>query len=352
MKIEVKNLNKSFGDFQAIKDINFTIEEGQLIGFLGPSGGGKTTVLRMLAGLESPDSGEIYFNGQLVNDVAPQERGIGFVFQNYALFRHMTVYDNVAFGLKIKKKSKKEIHARVTELLELTGLAGKKDRYPHELSGGQRQRVAFARALAPEPQLLLLDEPFAAIDAKVRKELRSWLKEMINRVGITTIFVTHDQDEAVEVADDILIINQGKLEQQGSPISIYRNPQSPFVAGFIGQSDILEHVPNLIGFDKFDEGSQIVIRPEFIQVGTGKEISLKHAAEKGNISKIYFRGSSWHLEIKIGDFVITAERSLEAEELHVGDEVYVLIHRIYLFANGEVLSLENKAKQDPEPVFI
>jgi sulfate transport system ATP-binding protein len=352
MKIEVKNLTKSFGDFQAIKDISFTIEEGQLIGFLGPSGGGKTTVLRMLAGLESPDGGDIYFNGERVNDVAPQARGIGFVFQNYALFRHMTVYDNIAFGLKIQKRAKKDIHTRVTELLELTGLAGKKDRYPHELSGGQRQRVAFARALAPEPQLLLLDEPFAAIDAKVRKELRGWLRDMINRVGITTIFVTHDQDEAVEVADDILIINQGKLEQQGTPISIYRNPQSPFVAGFIGQSDVFENVPKLIGFDAFEAGSQVVIRPEFIQVGTAKEITLKHAAERGVVTKVFFRGNSWHLDIKIGDLLITGERSLEADDVKVGDEVYVLIHRLYLFAQGQVLTLENQAKQDPEPIFI
>jgi sulfate transport system ATP-binding protein len=352
LKIEVKNLDKSFGDFHAIKNISFTIEEGQLIGFLGPSGGGKTTVLRMLAGLESSDSGEIYFNGKLVNGVSPQDRGIGFVFQNYALFRHMTVYENIAFGLKVKKKSKADIHKRVTELLELTGLAGKKDRYPHELSGGQRQRVAFARALAPEPQLLLLDEPFAAIDAKVRKELRSWLREMINRVGITTIFVTHDQEEAVEVADEILIINQGNLEQQGTPISIYRNPQTPFVAGFIGQSDILAGNQALIGFDQVGHGGQVVIRPEFIQIGLAKEISLKHAAEKGNVSKVFFRGNSWHIEVKVGDLIITGDRSLEAEPLEVGQEVYVLIHRVYLFSDGDVVTLENTAKQDPEPVFI
>lgn len=212
--------------------------------------------------------------------------------------------------------------------------------------------MAFARALAPEPQLLLLDEPFAAIDAKVRKELRAWLKEMISRVGITTIFVTHDQDEAVEVADDILIINQGHLEQQGSPISIYRNPQSPFVAGFIGQSDVLGEVPELTGFGSFAKGSQVVIRPEFMEVGTAKEISLKGAAERGVIKSIYFRGSNWHLEIGIGDFTVTAERSLEKAELAVGDEVYVLIHRLYVFTNDQVITLENKAKQDPEPVFI
>jgi sulfate transport system ATP-binding protein len=194
MHISVRQLKKSFGNFQAARNVSFEIEKGKLIGFLGPSGGGKTTILRMLAGLEQPDSGDIYFHGDRVNDLTPQERHIGFVFQNYALFRHMNVYENIAFGLHVKKKSKQEIKNRVTELLELTGLKGLENRLPNQLSGGQRQRVAFARALAPEPQLLLLDEPFAAIDAKVRKELRSWLREMINRVGITTILVTHDQE--------------------------------------------------------------------------------------------------------------------------------------------------------------
>lgn len=192
---------------------------------LGPSGGGKTSILRMLAGLESPDTGEIIFHGQTVNNLPPQERGIGFVFQNYALFKHMTVFDNIAFGLKVKKANKTAIRDRVMELVELTGLKGFEKRYPHQLSGGQRQRVAFARALAPEPQLLLLDEPFAAIDAKIRQELRAWLRELIERVGITSIFVTHDQDEAIEVADEIMIINQGRLEQRVPRGIFTRNPK-------------------------------------------------------------------------------------------------------------------------------
>ncbi|MEF9895615.1 MAG: ATP-binding cassette domain-containing protein, partial [Clostridia bacterium] len=195
MYVELQSISKSFGDFRALNDISFGVQKGKLVALLGPSGSGKTTILRIIAGLEAPDAGQIVLDGRVVNDIAASERGIGFVFQNYALFRYMTVAENIAFGLKVQKKSKREIAQRVNELLELTGLSGMEKRYPNQLSGGQRQRVAFARALAPRPQLLLLDEPFAAIDAKVRKELRAWLKQMIEKVGITSIFVTHDQDE-------------------------------------------------------------------------------------------------------------------------------------------------------------
>lgn len=207
MYVELRNINKNYGDFKASDNVNFGIEKGKLIGLLGPSGSGKTTILRMIAGLETPDSGDIVIDGKVVNDVKPSERGIGFVFQSYALFRYMTVYDNIAFGLKVQKADKKYIKERVSELMNLIGLSGLEKRYPSQLSGGQRQRVAFARALAPNPQLLLLDEPFAAIDAKVRQELRSWLKEMIEKLGVTSIFVTHDQEEAIEVADEIIITN-------------------------------------------------------------------------------------------------------------------------------------------------
>ena len=234
--IQLKNINKTYGDYQASKDINFSIEKGKLVGLLGPSGSGKTTILRMIAGLETPDSGDILIDGVRINDIPASKRGIGFVFQNYALFRYKTVYENIAFGLKIEKMSKSMIHDRVMELIELVGLKGLEKRYPNQLSGGQKQRVAFARALAVQPQLLLLDEPFAAIDAKVRKELRSWLKELVSTVGITSIFVTHDQDEAIEVADDIIISNKGRIEQVGSPIGVYKNPATAFVAQFIGQS--------------------------------------------------------------------------------------------------------------------
>ena len=209
------------------------MKKGHLAALLGPSGSGKTTILRMIAGLDRPDSGDIMINGARVNDIPGNRRGIGFVFQNYALFRYMTVADNIAFGLEVQKKSKAEIKNRVEELLELVSMQELGKRYPHQLSGGQRQRVAFARALAPDPKLLLLDEPFAAIDAKVRRELRTWLKEMIGRVGVTSIFVTHDQEEAVEVADTIIVTNQGRVEQVGTPEEVCRNPQTEFVADFI-----------------------------------------------------------------------------------------------------------------------
>lgn len=233
MHIEMKHINKTFDGFHASRDVSFGVEKGQLAALLGPSGSGKTTILRMIAGLDVPDSGDILISGTRVNHIPGSKRGIGMVFQNYALFRYMTVYDNIAFGLKVQKKSKSEMKSRVEELLELISMQELGKRYPYQLSGGQRQRVAFARALAPNPQLLLLDEPFAAIDAKIRRELRGWLKGMIEMVGITSIFVTHDQEEAMEVADMVIVMNEGKIEQIGSPEEICRNPQTKFVREFI-----------------------------------------------------------------------------------------------------------------------
>lgn len=233
MYIEMKEINKTFDGFHASQDVSFGIEKGHLAALLGPSGSGKTTILRMIAGLDVPDSGDILVEGKRMNDIPGSKRGIGFVFQNYALFRYMTVADNIAFGLEIQKKSKKEIKERVEELLELISMKDLGKRYPHQLSGGQRQRVAFARALAPNPHLLLLDEPFAAIDAKVRRELRTWLKEMIRQVGVTSIFVTHDQEEAMEVADTVIVTNQGRVEQIGTPEEICLHPETDFVQDFI-----------------------------------------------------------------------------------------------------------------------
>ena len=233
MYVEMQHINKTFDGFQASNDVSFGVEKGHLAALLGPSGSGKTTILRMIAGLDKPDSGDIMINDIRVNDIPGSKRGIGFVFQNYALFRYMTVADNIAFGLEVQKKSKAEIKNRVNELLELISMEELGKRYPHQLSGGQRQRVAFARALAPNPKLLLLDEPFAAIDAKVRRELRIWLRNMIEKVGITSIFVTHDQEEAMEVADMVIITNQGKVEQIGTPEDICFHPKTDFVADFI-----------------------------------------------------------------------------------------------------------------------
>ena len=353
MYVELKNINKSFKDFKASNNVNFSIEEGKLIGLLGPSGSGKTTILRMIAGLETPDSGDIIIGGTRVNDIPAGKRGIGFVFQNYALFRHMTVFDNIAFGLQVQKKDKKFIKTRVQELIELVGLKGFEKRYPHQLSGGQRQRVAFARALAPNPKLLLLDEPFAAIDAKVRKELRYWLKEMVEKLGITSIFVTHDQEEAVEVADEIIVTNRGRIEQKGTPIEIYKNPKTPFVAQFIGESTIIDNYSSLKGFDDIGDDSKAVIRPEFIQIGKDREeISVPSAAEKGVVSSVSFRGNNIQIEVQVGENKLTGYRTLEDEPLKEGDEVLVLIHRIYVYNNKETKILENKLKVDPMPVYI
>lgn len=352
MYVELKNINKHFGSFKASDDVSFGIEQGKLIGLLGPSGSGKTTILRMIAGLETPDSGDIFINGIRVNDIPAGKRGIGFVFQNYALFRYMTVFDNIAFGLEVQKKTKKEIKDRVLELIKLIGLEGMEKRYPSQLSGGQRQRVAFARALAPNPQLLLLDEPFAAIDAKVRQELRSWLKEMIYKVGVTSIFVTHDQDEAIEVADEIIITNKGTIEQKGSPLDIYKNPETPFVAHFIGQSTILEDCTKLNGFKAVKIGEKAVIRPEFIHI-TRKNVLQQYisAAEEGIIEQISFRGSYLEIKVNVKDIILTATGSLE-DVMEVGDIVNVLIYRLYIFDEHNAYLLENEEMKDNNSVFI
>ncbi len=355
MYVELKNISKRFGDFKASDNVNFKIEQGKLIGLLGPSGSGKTTILRMIAGLETPDEGDIIINGVKVNDVEPGKRGIGFVFQNYALFRHMTVYDNIAFGLVVQKSKKEDINKKVTELIELIGLKGLEKRYPSQLSGGQRQRVAFARALAPNPQLLLLDEPFAAIDAKVRKELRRWLKETIAKLGITSIFVTHDQEEAVEVADKIILTNKGQIEQKGSPIEIYKNPQTPFVAQFIGESNLIDDYTKLKGFEVEEkkQETKAILRPEFIEIAkNSKEILTPLAAEKGIVKDIAFRGNNIQIDVQIGDEVLNGYRSLEQEPLKIGEEVLVLIHKVYTFNDKKAEVLENKIKTQEISVYI
>ncbi len=344
MYVELKNINKSFGDFQASKDINFGIEKGRLVALLGPSGSGKTTILRMIAGLEKPSSGDIIIDGKRVNDLSPSERGIGFVFQSYALFRYMTVFENIAFGLEIQKTPKAKIKERVMELLKLTELEGLEKRYPNQLSGGQRQRVAFARALAPNPSLLLLDEPFAAIDAKVRQELRSWLREMIYRVGITSIFVTHDQDEAVEVADQIIVTNQGQIEQIGSPGEIYKNPKTPFVASFIGQGTVIKDYYRLHGFKKGDYKGAI-IRPEFVEAFKSDNDRFAHVvgiSEKGTITDILFRGNALEVRLDVDGVSLVTHRSLERRPIKVGEKMNVIIYRVYAFDDERAYLLENE----------
>jgi sulfate transport system ATP-binding protein len=234
VSIQVRNVSKSFGDFHALVDVSVDIEPGHLTAVLGPSGGGKSTLLRIIAGLETADRGQVLIDGVDVTNVPARQRGIGFVFQHYAAFTHMTVWENVAFGLKIAKTPKPKIKARVAELLELVHLDGLASRLPSELSGGQRQRMALARALAVEPGLLLLDEPFGALDVKVRQELRDWLRRLHDEVHTTTIFVTHDQEEAMEIADRIIVINHGRVEQAGSPEELYDRPANDFVMGFLG----------------------------------------------------------------------------------------------------------------------
>lgn len=353
MYVELKNINKTFHNYKASDDVSFGIEQGKLIGLLGPSGSGKTTILRMIAGLEQPDSGDIYINGERVNDIPGSKRGIGFVFQSYALFRYMDVFDNIAFGLEIQKKNKKEIKDRVLELVKLIGLEGLEHRYPNQLSGGQRQRVAFARALAPNPKLLLLDEPFAAIDAKVRQELRSWLKEMIAQVGITSIFVTHDQDEAIEVADEIIITNQGRVEQKGSPVEIYKEPITPFVAQFIGQSSLVDDYTSLVGFDKVESMHKAVIRPEFVRIAKEGELTqYLSAAEEGIVESVAFRGNNLEVKVQVKGQIFTATRSLEKEIIQVGERVNVLVYRLYAFDDTKTYLIENKAMEDKNPVFI
>src|SRR5690606_35709385 len=242
MSIEIDNVSRRFGDFAAVDNVSLDLPEGQLTALLGPSGSGKTTLLRIIAGLEQQDSGRIEFHGEDASFQPVRDRGVGFVFQHYALFKHMTVFENVAYGLRVKPRKerpdKATIRKKVMNLLELVQLDWTADRYPAQLSGGQRQRIALARALAVEPKVLLLDEPFGALDAKVRAELRRWLRRLHDEIHVTSVFVTHDQEEAMEVSDRIVVLNHGKIEQEGSPDDIYNNPASPFVYDFIGQVNV------------------------------------------------------------------------------------------------------------------
>jgi sulfate/thiosulfate transport system ATP-binding protein len=234
MSIVVRNVSKRFGDFVALEDVSLEVDGGSLTALLGPSGSGKSTLLRIIAGLESPDAGEILISGEDATDVRPQQRDVGFVFQHYAAFKHMNVRNNIAFGLKVRKRPRDEIRARVDELLRLVQLEPFAHRYPAQLSGGQRQRMALARALAVEPKVLLLDEPFGALDARVRAELREWLRRLHDEVHVTTIFVTHDQEEAMAVADQIAVVNRGRIEQIGGPRELYEEPATEFVMSFVG----------------------------------------------------------------------------------------------------------------------
>ncbi|MDF2828269.1 MAG: sulfate transporter, ATP-binding protein [Mycobacterium sp.] len=324
--ITVRGANKRYGDFVALDDIDFDVPEGSLTALLGPSGSGKSTLLRAIAGLDQPDTGTITIKGQDVTRVPPQRRGIGFVFQHYAAFKHLTVRDNVAFGLKIRKRPKAEIKDKVDNLLEIVGLAGFQTRYPNQLSGGQRQRMALARALAVDPQVLLLDEPFGALDAKVREDLRAWLRRLHDEVHVTTVLVTHDQAEALDVADRIAVLNKGRIEQVGTPNEVYDTPASAFVMSFLGAVSSLN-------------GS--LVRPHDIRVGRNPDMAIAQSESsvsatgviRATIDRIVMLGFEVRVELRGANdnapFTAQITRGdAEALGLREGDTVYVRATRV------------------------
>ena len=294
MGIVVENVSKQFGSFQAVEQINLEIQSGSLVALLGPSGSGKSTLLRLIAGLELPDTGKIILTGKDATNQSVQERNIGFVFQHYALFKHLTVRKNIAFGLEIRKAPKKKIQGKVEQLLELVQLSGLGDRYPSQLSGGQRQRVALARALAVEPNVLLLDEPFGALDAKVRKDLRAWLRRLHDEVHVTTVFVTHDQEEAMEVSDEIVVMNKGKVEQVGTPAQIYDHPASAFVMSFIGPVNVLPSSAKIFQSSGFESTNpETFLRPQDIIIETVGNGTTAQAT----VSRIIHLG--WEIQVEL-----------------------------------------------------
>jgi sulfate/thiosulfate transport system ATP-binding protein len=346
MSISIKNVSKKFGAFNALDDVSVEAEAGSLLALLGPSGSGKTTLLRVIAGLETPDSGSVFYEDEDVTSQSARERNIGFVFQHYALFRHMTVFDNVAFGLKVRGVPKAQIRDKVRQLLALVRLDTLERRLPSQLSGGQRQRVALARALAIEPKVLLLDEPFGALDAKVRQELRQWLRRLHDEIHVTSIFVTHDQEEAFEVADKVVVMNAGKIEQVGTPQEVFDHPASAFVMDFLGNVNVFHgrlqdgraHVGGM-QFDYPDYAHQealpttLYVRPHELELNhSPSEVgSLKAHVERvnpaGSVAKVFV----WSDEFGIGMHVeLSSERYAELQ-VRTGDIVYVSPRRVRAF---------------------
>lgn len=355
MSITLHNINKSFEHVNVLENINFSIKQGELVALLGPSGCGKTTLLRIIAGLETASSGQIYFADREVTKLSAKQRDIGFVFQNYALFRHMNVAENVAFGLKMKPRSvrlnKTAIDERVNQLLELVQLDHFAKRYPDQLSGGQRQRVALARALASKPNVLLLDEPFSALDAKVRKDLRRWLRDFHHELSVTSIFVTHDQEEALEVADRIILMNQGHIEQIGTPAEVYKQPKTAFVAHFLGDVNLLygyiENNTLIIGdFHKDmreqgtwpDQSTIAYVRPHEISIA---KIARKNDIQ-GEVIRIHTAGPTVFLEIAVAGQpkhidVSISYRQYEQQQVEIGDTVYWQPALVNIFMQDELL---------------
>jgi sulfate/thiosulfate transport system ATP-binding protein len=324
MGILVDNVSKYFGDFKAVDHVSLEIETGSLVALLGPSGSGKSTLLRLIAGLEQPDSGRIFLTGRDATYESVQKRGIGFVFQHYALFKHLTVRQNIGFGLEIQKQPKARIKQRVEELLELVQLHGFGNRYPAQLSGGQRQRVALARALALEPQVLLLDEPFGALDAKVRKDLRIWLRNLHDTVHVTTVFVTHDQEEAMEVSDNIVVMNHGQVEQVGSPAELYDNPASPFVMSFIGPVNVLPSSAPIfrqVGYQP--DSPEVFLRPHDVIVELTPDLDTVPAT----VYRVIHLGWEIQVEIALEDgqtFTVHLSREqFDRLQLQPHQQVYV-----------------------------
>jgi sulfate/thiosulfate transport system ATP-binding protein len=361
--IVVQDLSKSFGSFEAVKDVTFTASAGAITALLGPSGSGKSTVLRMIAGLEEPTAGRIFVGDEELTIKSVQERRVGFVFQHYALFRHMTVQQNVEFGLRVRKENAGKRRSRVQELLELVHLEPFAGRYPDQLSGGQRQRVALARALAPQPKVLLLDEPFGALDAKVRADLRRWLDGLHRELGVTSLLVTHDQEEALELANQIVVMHEGKVEQVGAPSEVYDDPATPFVAGFVGAANILHgHVRDkhvhlgslrLPGAEHLEEGAAATayVRPHDVRVMAKRE----NGSVTAKVERIATLGWLARLTLSLpgGETLVAHVPHAELYGAKEGDEVWVDLRNPKAFLRPNTPTDEGVAvvtePQEPAP---
>jgi len=346
MSIRVENITKRYGEFTALDNVTVNVPDGSLLALLGPSGSGKTTLLRIIAGLESADSGTVLYAGEDVTEASARDRNVGFVFQHYALFRHMSVFENVAFGLRVRKTPRAEVSERVRELLHLVRLEGLGGRYPAQLSGGQRQRVALARALAIRPRVLLLDEPFGALDAKVRQELRAWLRKLHDEIRMTSVFVTHDQEEAFEVADEVVVMNQGRVEQIGSPDDVFDHPANPFVMDFLGQVNVFHGrvsggralVNGLeVAFPEYPHAEErpamMYVRPHELDIhraanGAGTlSARVDRITRSGPMARVALRAEEHELDL----YVDLSAHRLKELALERGDEVFVSPRNVRVF---------------------
>ena len=350
MSIQIKEVTKRFGAFTALDRVTLDVPAGELLALLGPSGSGKTTLLRIIAGLESPDSGAVHVEEEDMTHVAPRDREIGFVFQHYALFRHMSVFENVAFGLRVRKAPKDEVTKRVRELLHLVRLEGLERRYPSQLSGGQRQRVALARALAVRPRLLLLDEPFGALDAKVRQELRQWLRQLHDEMHVTTVFVTHDQEEAFEVADKVVVMRTGRIEQAGAPQDVFDHPATPFVMDFLGHVNVFHgrleggqmHVAGMSVDAPGHENAAAqkataYVRPHELELdrapqnGSSLPVKVIHVNPAGSVTRVYVLSETFGVSLNVE---LQPERYRQLLP-RPGDELYAIPKRVRVFTSEE-----------------